>query len=158
MFAALWEAYRVEYQMSSGGPGSGLFKSTDGGETWKEITKTGGLPQGLYGKMSIAISGADSSRVYALVENDNGGLFASDDAGPTWKLVNAARSVRQRAFYYTHVYADPNNTDTIYMQNTSLFRSVDGGKTLTSIGNGTHGDHHDLWIDPDDSEHVIDGN
>jgi photosystem II stability/assembly factor-like uncharacterized protein len=88
MFAALWEAYRVEYQMSSGGPGSGLFKSTDGGETWKEITRTGGLPQGVYGKMSVAISGADSNRVYALVENDKGGLYSSDDAGATWKLIN----------------------------------------------------------------------
>ena len=88
MFAAMWEAYRVEYQMSSGGPGSGLFKSTDGGETWKEITRTGGLPQGLYGKISVAISGADSNRVYALIENDKGGLYSSDDAGATWKLVN----------------------------------------------------------------------
>ena len=158
MFAALWEAYRVEYQMSSGGPGSGLYKSTDGGETWKEITRTGGLPQGVYGKMSVAISGADSSRVYALVENDNGGLFSSDDAGATWKLINSARSVRQRAFYYTHVFADPNNKDTIYMLNTSAFRSTDAGKTLQNIGNGTHGDHHDFWIDPDDSNHVMDGN
>jgi photosystem II stability/assembly factor-like uncharacterized protein len=158
MFAALWEAYRVEYQMSSGGPGSGLYKSTDGGDTWREITRTGGLPQGLYGKMSIAISGADSTRVYALVENDKGGLYSSDDAGATWKLVNEARSVRQRAFYYTHAFADPNNKDVVYMLNTSAFRSVDGGKTLTNIGNGTHGDHHDFWIDPDDSNHVMDAN
>jgi photosystem II stability/assembly factor-like uncharacterized protein len=155
MFAAMWEAYRVEYQMSSGGPGSGLFKSTDGGETWTEITRAGGLPQGLYGKMSIAISGADSNRVYALVENDKGGLYSSDDAGGTWKLVNEARSVRQRAFYYTHAFADPNNKDSVYMLNTSAFRSVDGGKTLTNIGSGTHGDHHDFWIDPDDSNHVL---
>jgi len=90
LFAAMWEAYRVEYQMSSGGPGSGLFKSTDGGDTWREITRNPGLPQGMVGKISIAISGADSSRVYALVENENGGLFSSDDAGATWKLVNAA--------------------------------------------------------------------
>jgi len=158
MFAAMWEAYRVEYQMSSGGPGSGLFKSTDGGETWKEITRTGGLPQGPYGKMSVAISGADSNRVYALVENDKGGLYSSDDAGATWKLVNDARSFRQRAFYYTHAFADPNSKDVVYLLNTSAFRSTDGGKTLVSIGNGTHGDHHDLWIDPDDSKHVIDGN
>jgi len=158
MFAALWEAYRFEYQMSSGGPGSGLFTSTDGGDTWKEITRTGGLPQGLYGKMSIAISGADSNRVYALVENDKGGLYSSDDAGATWKLVNDARSVRQRAFYYTHAFADPNNKDVVYMLNTSAFRSTDGGKNLVNIGNGTHGDHHDFWIDPDDSKHVVIGN
>lgn len=158
MFAAMWEAYRIEYQMSSGGPGSGLFKSTDGGETWAEITRNPGLPAGMVGKIGVAISGADSNRVYALVENENGGLFASDDAGATWKLVNAARSVRQRAFYYTHVTADPSNKDTVYLLNTSAFRSTDGGKTLASIGQGTHGDHHDLWVDPDDSEHVVNGN
>ena len=158
IFAALWEAYRVEYQMSSGGPGSGLFKSTDGGDTWSEITRNQGLPPGMVGKIGIAISGADSNRVYALVENENGGLFVSDDAGSTWKLMNPARNIRQRAFYYTHVFADPANKDVVYMQNTSLFRSTDGGKTTTSIGQGTHGDHHDLWIDPDNPEHVIDGN
>jgi photosystem II stability/assembly factor-like uncharacterized protein len=158
LYASLWEAYRVEYQMSSGGPGSGLFKSSDGGETWTEITRNQGLPAGMVGRIGIAVSGGDANRVYALVENENGGLFASDDAGATWRLINGARSVRQRAFYYTHVFADPNNKDTVYMQNTALFRSTDGGKTIVSIGNGTHGDHHDLWIDPDDSEHVMDGN
>jgi photosystem II stability/assembly factor-like uncharacterized protein len=158
MYAAMWEAYRVEYQMSSGGPGSGLYKSTDGGETWNEITRSPGLPAGLVGKVSIAISGADSSRVYALVENENGGLYSSDDAGATWKLVNAGRNIRQRAFYYTHVFADPNNKDTVFALNTSAFRSIDGGKTFQNIGNGTHGDHHDLWIDTDDSQHVVLGN
>jgi photosystem II stability/assembly factor-like uncharacterized protein len=154
MFAAMWEAYRVEYQMSSGGPGSGLFKSTDGGDTWTEITRNKGLPQGLDGKITIGISGADSNRIYVLLENENGGLFSSDDAGASWKLVNAGRNIRQRAFYYSHVFADPNNKDTVYMLNTSAFRSVDGGKTLQNIGSGTHGDFHDLWIDPDDSKHV----
>jgi len=158
MFAALWEAYRVEYQMSSGGPGSGFFKSTDGGETWREITRNPGLPQGLVGKISVAISGADSNRIYALIENENGGLFSSDDAGATWKLVNTNRSIRQRAFYYTHVFADANNKDIVYALNTSAFRSTDGGKTLAEIGQTTHGDHHDLWIDPNDSEHVVLGN
>ncbi len=158
MYAALWEAYRIEYQMSSGGPGSGLFKSTDGGDTWTEITRAPGMPSGMVGRIGVAVSGADGSRVYALVENENGGLFVSDDAGASWKLMNAARSVRQRAFYYTHVFADPNQKDVVYMQNTSLFRSADGGKTLVSMGNGTHGDHHDLWINPDDSNHIIDGN
>jgi len=158
MYAALWEAYRVEYQMSSGGPGSGLFKSTDGGETWTEITRAKGMPSGVVGRIGIAVSGADSNRVYALVEHENGGLYVSDDAGASWALVNNARSFRQRAFYYTHIAADPQNKDTVYLLNTSAFRSTDGGKTLTQIGQGTHGDHHDIWIDPDNTEHVILGN
>src|SRR5262249_44620358 len=103
VFAALWEAYLIEYQMSSGGPGRGLFKSTDGGETWTEITRNSGLPSGVVGKIGVAVSGTDSNRVYALVENENGGLFSSDDAGATWKLVNTNRNIRQRAFYYTHI-------------------------------------------------------
>jgi photosystem II stability/assembly factor-like uncharacterized protein len=152
MYAALWEAYRIEYQMSSGGPGSGLFKSTDGGETWKEITRNPGLPSTVLGKIGVAVSGADSNRVYALVEADKGGLFASDDAGATWKLMNEGRNIRQRAFYYTHVAADPNNKDVVYALNVGTFRSTDGGKTMTSFAGG---DSHDLWIDPDDSKHVL---
>ncbi len=158
VYAALWQAFRVEYQMSSGGPGSGLFKSTDGGDTWTEITRNPGLPAGVVGKIGIAVSGADSNRVYVLEENAKGGLFVSDDAGGSWKLVNDGHNIRQRAFYYTHVFADPTNKDTVYMLNTSAFRSTDGGKTLENIGGGTHGDHHDLWIDPDDPQHVMLGN
>ena len=155
IFAALWEAYRKEYQMSSGGPGSGLFKSTDGGETWTEITRNPGLPSGLIGRIGVALTAADPNRVYALVENENGGLFTSGDGGATWTLVNSDRSIRQRAFYYTHLFADQRNADVVYAQNTSFFRSADRGKTFTSIGNGTHGDFHDLWIDPDDSNHLV---
>ena len=158
MYAAMWEAYRKEYQMSSGGPGSGLFKSTDGGETWKEITRNPGMPSGVVGRIGVAVSGASSNRVYALVENEKGGLFRSEDAGATWKLINENRAIRQRAFYYTHVFADPKDADVVYMQNTSMFRSKDGGKTTIDVTNGTHGDFHDLWIDPNDATHLVVGN
>ncbi len=158
IYAALWEAYRKEYTMSSGGPGSGLFKSTDGGETWKEITRNPGLPaKGPIGRIGVSVSRANSDRVYALVENEEGGLFVSDDAGATWKRVNDSHSIRQRAFYYSNVFADPKNEDVVYMENTSLFRSKDGGKTLATV-RGTHGDFHDLWIDPDHPEHMVVGN
>ncbi|MGH7669980.1 MAG: WD40/YVTN/BNR-like repeat-containing protein, partial [Gemmatimonadaceae bacterium] len=157
IYAALWQAFRKEYTASSGGPGCGLFKSTDGGETWTEITRNPGLPTGVDGKIGIAVSPANSNRVYAIIENANGGLFRSDDAGATWTLVNDSHDIRQRAFYYTHVYADPKDENLVYMQNTSLFKSTDGGKTLTSL-RGTHGDFHDLWIDPDNGEHMVVGN
>ena len=152
MFAALWEAFRVEYQMSSGGPGSGLFKSTDGGENWTEITRNPGLPRGVVGKIGVAVSGADSNRVYAIVENENGGLFSSDDGGSNWKLVNEGRNLRQRAFYYTHVTADPKDKDTVYVLNVGTFKSMDGGKTMVNFAGG---DSHDLWIDADDTQHIM---
>ncbi len=158
LYAALWQAYRNEYKMESGGPGSGLFKSTDGGETWTEITRRPGLPAGVVGRIGVDVSGADPNRVYALIENENGGLYSSDNGGNTWTLVNGNRSLRQRAFYYTHITADPKDRDVIYALNTSLFKSTDGGKTLTNVGGGTHGDHHDLWIDPDNPQHLVNGN
>ncbi len=137
----------------------GVFKSTDGGETWTEMTRNPGMPQeGLVGRIGLAVSSANSNRVFALFENDNGGLFRSDDAGATWARVNDERRIRQRAFYYTHVFADHQDEDVVYLQNTSVFRSTTGGDSLEVINNGTHGDFHDFWIDPDDPTHVIVGN
>ncbi|MFM8528781.1 MAG: WD40/YVTN/BNR-like repeat-containing protein, partial [Ilumatobacteraceae bacterium] len=158
LYAALWEAYRKEHQMSSGGDGSGLFKSTDGGDTWTEITRSKGLPSGLIGKIGVALSAANPNRVYALVENENGGLFMSDDAGATWTLMNSDRRIRQRAFYYTHLFADHKNADVVFAQNTSMFRSADAGKTLGDVSGNSHGDWHDLWVDPDDPNHLVAGN
>ncbi|MEO6878486.1 MAG: glycosyl hydrolase, partial [Gemmatimonadaceae bacterium] len=152
LYASLWEAYRKEWGMSSGGPGSGLYKSTDAGETWTDITHASGLPAGIDGKIGVAVSAADPNRVYTLVENENGGLFRSDDAGATWTLANASRDIRQRAFYYTHVFADPKNKDLVYVENVGTYRSTDAGKTLTNFAGG---DSHDLWIDPDNTDHVL---
>ena len=154
MYASLWEAYRKEWGMSSGGPGSGLYKSTDGGETWTEITRAPGLPAGLDGKIGVSVSPVDPNRVFALVENENGGLFRSDDAGATWTMVNNERRFRQRAFYYTHVFADTKNKDLVYVQNVGTYRSLDGGKTFAQQ-QFARGDSHDLWIDPDNNDHVV---
>ncbi|MDQ6828805.1 MAG: glycosyl hydrolase, partial [Gemmatimonadota bacterium] len=158
LFAALWEAYRTPWSMSSGGPGSGLFKSTDGGEHWTEITRAPGLPKGVVGKIGVSVSGADPNRVYAMVEAADGGLFRSDDGGATWKLVNDERKIRQRAFYYTHPVADPVIKDRVYALNVNFFRSDDGGAHFDSTITVPHGDNHDLWIAPNDSKRMIEAN
>jgi photosystem II stability/assembly factor-like uncharacterized protein len=157
LFASLWEVYRTSYSLSSGGPGSGLFKSTDGGDTWTEISRNPGLPKGLLGKIGVSVSGADSSRVYAVIEAQDGGIFRSDDAGATWTKVSEDRRFRQRAFYYTRIYADPKSRDEVYVLNTGLYRSGDAGKTWKSI-RVPHGDNHDLWIAASDPSRLINGN
>jgi photosystem II stability/assembly factor-like uncharacterized protein len=157
LYAAMWEAFRNAHMMSSGGPGSGLFKSTDGGDHWTEISKNPGLPKGVFGKIGVSVSGADSNRVYAQIEADEGGFFMSDDAGATWKLVTQNRNLRQRAFYYTHVFADPKNKDLVYELNVGFMKSVDAGKTWTQL-RPPHGDNHDLWIDPSNPQRMIEGN
>lgn len=159
IFASLWEANRTPWGMSSGGPGSGLFKSTDAGDSWIEITKNPGLPTGLWGKVGVSVSGADGNRVYTLVENEAaGGLYVSDDAGATWKLINDNRNIRQRAFYYTRILADPKDKDTVYFLNVQFYRSTDGGKTLTTTIRVPHGDNHDLWISSTDNTRMVQAN
>ncbi len=157
LYAALWEAYRVSYQMSSGGPGSGLFKSSDGGDTWVELTRKKGLPQGVVGKIGVTVSPADPARVYAIVEHANGGVFRSDDGGETWTRVNDDRRLRQRAFYYSRIYADPKDADTVYVLNVELFKSTDGGRTYATI-KVPHVDNHDLWIDPGNPRRLANSN
>ena len=156
LFAATWEVYRTPWSLNSGGPGSGLYRSTDGGNTWKRL-EGHGLPQGILGRIGVSVSGADSDRVYALIEAKEGGLFRSDDGGDTWTRVNDDERYRQRAWYFTHIFADPKTVDTVYVENTGLFRSVDGGKTFTLLP-APHGDHHGLWIDPTNPKSIINGN
>jgi len=157
LYAALWEVFRTPHSLSSGGPGSGVFKSTDGGSTWAELTQNPGLPKGIWGKVGVSVSQADGKRVYAIVENENGGVFSSDDGGATWKQVNDERRLRQRAFYYTRIYADTKERDTVYVLNTGFYRSTDGGKTYKAF-RVPHGDNHDLWIAPNDAKRMINGN
>jgi photosystem II stability/assembly factor-like uncharacterized protein len=157
LYAAIWDAYRTPWSLSSGGPASGLFKSTDGGDHWTEITRNPGMPAGIIGKIGVAVSGADPGRVYAIVENENGGVFVSDDAGATWKLTSEDRRLRQRAFYYSRIYADPKVKDTMYVLNTGFYRSTDGGKTYRTLRT-PHGDNHDLWIDPTNPLRMVESN
>lgn len=157
IFASIWEAYRTPYSLTSGGPGSGLFKSTDSGDTWKEISRNNGLPRGVLGKIGVAVSPAKPDRVWAIIEALDGGVFCSDDGGENWVKMNEERFLRQRAWYYSRIYADPKDSETVYVLNTGLYRSVDRGRTYSSI-RAPHGDHHDLWIDPDSPEQMINGN
>jgi photosystem II stability/assembly factor-like uncharacterized protein len=157
MYAALWEFHRTPYSLSSGGPGGGLFKSTDGGDTWDEISRNSGLPSGMLGKIGVTVSPAKHDRVWAIVEAEDGGVFRSDDGGQAWRRVNEERRLRQRAFYYSRIYADPKDAETVYVLNTSFYRSVDGGRTYSSI-RVPHGDNHDLWIDPENPARMINSN
>ena len=157
IYAGFWETGRTPYSLTSGGPGSSLFKSTDGGDNWQDISRNPGLPRGLLGKIGVAASAAKPGRVWAIIEAKDGGVFRSDDWGETWRLMNNERRLRQRAWYYTRIYADPQDPETVYVLNTGFYCSVDGGRTYTSI-RVPHGDNHDLWINPDNPKYMINGN
>lgn len=157
LYAGLWEVYRKPWTLESGGLGSGIFKSTDGGDNWTEITRNPGLPKGAIGIVGVAVSPANPDRVWAMIEAEDGGVFRSENAGKTWTKINEDRNLRQRAWYYTRIYSDPKSADTVYVLNTGFYKSNDGGKTFGRI-NVPHGDNHDLWIAPEDPNRMIESN
>lgn len=164
LFATIWQTQRYPHALISGGPDCGLWRSTDGGQSWTDLTRAKGLPQnGVLGKMGVAVSPAQAGRVWAIIEacnekgEDAGGLFRSEDWGATWQRVNTELNLRRRPWYYMHIYADPNDGETVWVLNVQCFKSTDGGKTFTTMPT-PHGDNHDLWIDPRDSLRMIEGN
>lgn len=155
LYAGMWQVNRTPYALNSGGEGSGLYKTSDGGDNWTELTK--GIPEGIKGRIGVAVSPVKPERVWALIEAKEGGVFRSDDAGESFKRINEDRRWRQRAWYYTHIYADTQSADTVYVLNTALAKSTDGGKTYSTI-RVPHGDNHDLWIAPEDNRRLINAN
>jgi len=154
MYATLWQAYRNRYSLSSGGKGCGLYKSTDGGNTWKDISQNPGLPVGLVGKISLCTSAAKPERVYASIENENGGIFRSDDRGEHWTRTTDDRNLRKRPWYFSTLIADAQNADVIYCLNVQFWKSTDGGLKFFQLNN-PHGDYHDMWIDPANPKRFI---
>ena len=160
LYAAMWTVQRTPWSLTSGGsPYDGLYKSTDGGDTWQKLGGTG-WPQGVLGKIGVAVSAANPNRVYALVEatGEQKGLYRSEDGGQNWQFVNGEHDLIQRPWYFTHLWADPKNADTIYIQDMGVFRSTDAGKTFKRMNSVPHGDNHALWIDPNNSSRMIIGN
>lgn len=177
LFAGLWQARRKPWEMTSGGPGGGLHVSRDGGDTWTQLVappkadspeaakeaekgtkRCEGLPEGVYGKIGVAVAPSDPKRVHVLIEADKGGLFRSNDGGEKWERVNEKRAIQQRAWYYSTLTVHPRNPDVIFFPQVPLLKSIDGGKSLMRVSGPHHGDHHDLWIDPKDPDRMIDSN
>lgn len=158
IYASIWEVYRTPWKMWGGGGGSGLFKSVDGGKNWTDLSNNVGMPKAPIGKIGITVSPVDSKRVWAIVEANEGGVFRSDDAGLTWKRTNEDRKLRQRAFYYTRIYADPKDKEGVYVLNVDFFKSNDGGVKFDKNIKVPHGDNHDMWIDPKDPMRMAQAN
>ena len=156
IYAALWQVRRTPWSLDSGGPGSGLYRSADGGTTWKEL-KGHGLPETVLGRIGVTVSGANPNRVWAVIEAEKGGIYRSDDSGESWHILTDDHRFRQRAWYYSHIFADPKSADTVYILNTAAYRSNDGGKTFARL-RAPHGDNHALWIDPTNPKRLINGN
>ncbi|HYH09866.1 MAG TPA: glycosyl hydrolase [Thermoanaerobaculia bacterium] len=157
LYASTWRVRRTPYSLESGGEGSALWKSTDGGDTWTNLSRNKGLPKGALGIIGVTVSRSNPQNVYAIIEAEEGGVFRSRDGGETWEKTNDSRDLRQRAWYYTRIYADPQEEDTVYVLNVRFHQSKDGGKTFTSIAT-PHSDNHDLWIDPNDPSRMIEAN
>jgi photosystem II stability/assembly factor-like uncharacterized protein len=157
VFAGFWQARRRPWELVSGGPGSGLHVSRDGGDTWKQLTGNG-LPEGAWGKVGVAVAPSDGRRVYALIEAEKGGLFRSDDGGENWRLASGARLFRQRAWYYSTLTVNPQNPEDLWFPQVSMLRTINGGKDVQLVKGLHHGDHHDLWIDPKNPRRMIAGN
>ncbi|HEX9704547.1 MAG TPA: glycosyl hydrolase, partial [Gemmatimonadales bacterium] len=158
IYAAFWHAQRGPWFLSSGGAGSGLWKTTDGGDTWTDLSRNEGMPKGTLGKIGVTVSHANPERLWAMIEAEDGGVYRSDDAGKTWRRLNEERTLRQRAWYYTHIHADPRDPETVYVLNVGFWKSVDGGRTFVQSIRPPHGDNHALWIAPNDPERMINGN
>ncbi len=157
LYAAMWEAQRSPWSLVSGGEGSGIYKTTNGGDSWSNLTDNPGLPSGIKGRIGIAVSPANPDRVWALIEAVDGGLYRSDNGGKTWMKLTGNPDLMQRPWYYMHIFADPKDANTVYVCNLRMWKSTDGGSTFSQMPT-PHGDNHDLWIDPENPRRMVQGN